>query len=508
MMEALHSTIAFVGTIVLARRYLCKRSFATADIPASLSEAYKLSNTEVEQYRAQYVSNSCSVSYANSGPLHIIHGKGTRLIDIHGHSYLDTRNNVAHVGHGHPDVVRAITYQVEQLNTNTRYLHPNASLLAKKLSDLLPEPLDVVFFVNSGSEANDLALRLARAYKDSKLPYRPNTQHNIITIDHAYHGHTLATLDVSPYKHRQGTEMRCPDYVRRVPYPDLYRGTHSGTSDEEEAAQKYASYVETACEELSSDGNSLSAFIMEGGMSVAGVILSPRSYVKRCVEAIHKAGAVYIADEVQTGFGRLGSCMWAFQYSNDGEVDEDGIVPDIVTVGKPFGNGMPLAAVVTNRRIASAFESLGVEYFNTFAGNPVCCASGLAMLDVLSKERLQQNALTVGNYLIELFRDVQSRHPIIGCIRGSGLFIGVELVKDGSLEPATKETSFMCSTLKVKYQVLTSVDGFYENVIVIKPPMCFSKEDAVEFVACFEKVLVVDLPVAINSLAEMGKTPT
>lgn len=421
-------------------------------------------------------------------------------------------------------------------------MHPHASLLAKKLSDLLPGSLDVVFFVNSGSEANDLALRLARAYSvqqsEKTEPSSDGTSQNkrkdhVITIDHAYHGHTLATLDVSPYKHRQGKEMEnCPDYVRRVPCPDVYRGIHSVnrnvhqiSGDKElncntrqqycksdlEAATKYASYVEVECEKILSQGDSVSAFLMEGGMSVAGVILPPKSYSHRCVDAVRKAGGLYIADEVQTGFGRLGKCMWAFQYSNGNDGDSnDEIIPDIVTVGKPFGNSMPLAAVITTPRIASAFESLGVEYFNTFAGSPVCAAAGLSMLHVLSSERLQENALDVGNYLVELFTQLQSRYrglPAIGDIRGSGLFLGVELVRDkDALVPATEETSFLCSVLKGKYRILTSIDGPQENVIVVKPPMVFSREDAALFVSCFEKALVEDLPLA--KLADIVHTPT
>ena len=182
---------------------------------------------EVEALRAQHMSSSCSVSYRNTGPLHIASGYKSRLVDINGVSYLDTRNNVAHVGHGHPDVVRAVQYQMQNLQTNTRYLHPNASLLAKKLADLLPGPLEVVFFVNSGSEANDLALRLARAHRMRQAESKEKKRHNIITIDHAYHGHTLATLDVSPYKHRQGNEMECPEYVTKVPCSDVYRGVHA-----------------------------------------------------------------------------------------------------------------------------------------------------------------------------------------------------------------------------------------------------------------------------------------
>ncbi|KAL9191372.1 hypothetical protein ACHAXT_001078 [Thalassiosira profunda] len=531
----LQSMLAFVGTSLLARRWvqLSSRSSrraarsigAPGAPPPSLAESLSLGTEEVDALRAQHMSNSCSVSYRNTGPLHIASGYKSRLVDINGVSYLDTRNNVAHVGHGHPEIVRAAQYQMQNLQTNTRYLHPHASLLAKKLADLLPGPLEVVFFVNSGSEANDLALRLARAHGMRHSESEGKKRH-IITIDHAYHGHTLATLDVSPYKHRQGREMECPEYVTRVPCPDVYRGLHavkrptqpsarsessSGETErqycesEAEAAERYASYVERACEEITSQGHAVSAFLMEGGMSVAGVILPPKSYLRRCANAVRRAGGVYVADEVQTGFGRLGTCTWAFQHSNGDESDE--IVPDIVTVGKPFGNGMPLAAVVTTREIASSFEALGVEYFNTFAGSPVCCAAGLAMIDVLSKERLQENASAVGEHLMELLRGVQARCGWIGDIRGSGLFLGVEFVRDQeTLEPATKETSFVCSVLKDKYKVLTSIDGPNENVLVIKPPMVFSRDDAELFVSRLEQALVEDLPT--TNLDELGTTPT
>ena len=522
------SALAFICTAFAARQHIRRKSLhrvtrnGSSSLPSSLAEAYSQTEAQVESNRSLHMSKSCSVSYSNTGALHIHGGKGSRLYDSNGISYLDTRNNVCHVGHQHPEVVRAITYQVEHLNTNTRYLHPNSSLLAKQLADLLPSPLEVVFFVNSGSEANDLALRLARACKYSHSSDERHKKQHVIAVDHAYHGHTLAALDVSPYKHHQGNEMTCPDHVKIVPYPDLYRGEHSlhapsnknmrlNDSATELSATKYASYVESACDDITSNGDSVSAFIIEGGMSVAGVILPPKSYLKKCADAVRKAGGLYIADEVQTGFGRLGTCMWAFQHSmhGDGILDDEHLVPDIVTVGKPFGNGMPLAAVITTRQVASSFESLGVEYFNTFAGNPVSSAAGLATLRVLTSEDLQKNALIVGNYLRDLLRDLQTRQPIIGDVRGSGLFLGIELVRDVlTKEPATTETSYICSTLKSKYHVLTSVDGYYENVIVVKPPMCFSKADSDEFVHCFEKVLVTDLPDASKKLGDMKRTPT
>ena len=532
MQELSFSMVLFITTAFVARRLRCpsRRLFqrqveageavASHQPPDSLKEAYSLTPTQVESFRSNYISSSCSVSYKNTGGLQIVGGYGSRLIDVHGNEYLDTRNNVAHCGHGHPEIVEAITYQMKLLNTNSRYLHPIASLLSKELVNLFPqssaasESLSKVFFVNSGSEANDLALRLARAYNqkqhsDSCVQRQSKSNQCIITIDHAYHGHTLSTLDVSPYKHHQGKEIKeCPAHVKIVPFPCTYRGDHSNCKDETEASVKYSDYVKEACREITANGDSVSAFFMEGGMSVAGVILPPKSYISRCVKAVREVGGLYIADEVQTGFGRLGRCRWAFEYSNSGPYndDEDKIIPDIVTVGKPFGNGVPLAAVITTPKVASAFEALGVEYFNTFAASPPCCAAGLSMLHVLSKYELQSHALRVGELLQKLFREVQVRQGWIGDVRGSGLFLGIELVRDKNLEPATEETSFVCSTLKEEHNILSSIDGYYNNVIVVKPPMVFSEDDAVQFVTCFEKCLTA-LP-SIDKLRRLGKTPT
>ena len=501
-----------------------------------------LSKDQVAQLRSQHFSKSVSVSYANSGPLMIVKGQGTTLIDDSGVEYLDTRNNVAHVGHSHPHVVHAIQTQVATLNTNTRYLHPNISLLASRLAAMFPDPLEKVFFVNSGSEANDLALRLARAYTKSV---------NTIVVDGAYHGHTLATLRVSPYKYETSEEFtlqqapsaadaassspsssKCrprstPDpSIYQVPCPDTYRGEYR---DQSTAGAQYAKYVQDACHHYQSQGESVGAFLLEGGMSVAGVILPPPEYVRKSVEAVRQAGGVYIADEVQTGFGRLGSCRWAFEYhgdtttttcnhknnNNNNNNNNNVVVPDIVTVGKPFGNGMPLGAVITSPQIAAAFESMGVEYFNTFGGNPVCAAAGLAMLDVLEQEQLQSHALNMGHYLQSKFRELQQNNKggngldsIIGHVRGSGLFLGIELVRSQTtLEPATRETSFICTTLKEKYHVLSSIDGLHDNVLVVKPPMVFSKEDADYFVQSFEQA-VGDLRKLGDGIEKISKTPT
>jgi ethanolamine-phosphate phospho-lyase len=406
------------------------------------------------------------------------------------------------VGHQHPKVIEAVQRQVAALNSNTRYLHPNVALLAERIADLLPDPLEVVFFVNSGSEANDLALRLARAYSGTK---------NTIVVDRAYHGHTLAVTEISPYKFektreiklvRNGPHMTPGPHIWKVPCPDTYRGKHR---DPETAGALYADYVEEACHTYYRQrGEKVSAFIIESGMSVAGVVMPPKNYLIDAVNSVREAGGLFIADEVQTGFGRFGECYWGFQYQNN----DNGVVPDIVTMAKPFGNGMPLAAVVTSRKVAQVFESVAPEYFNTFGGNPVCAAAGLAVLDVIESEQLQAKAAEIGGYLKTRFRELKERLDIIGDIRGSGFFVGIEFVRDRkSLEPATEETSFICTKLKEKHSILTSIDGPHDNVLVIKPPMVFSKADVDELVGCFEKVVVEDLA-QVENIMSISKTPT
>ena len=399
--------------------------------------------------------------------------------------------------------------QVATLNTNSRYLHPNSVLLAQRLIDLCPKPLTKVFFVNSGSEANDLALRLAKAYSGSK---------NCVFVDNAYHGHSLATLEISPYKFSHSGEYvhdlqekpnglkTVGEHLYQVPCPDAYRGRnyrveeYSVNGNKQTVKEDFAKDVEDACKYYQQRNEKVGAFIIEGGMSVGGVILPPPSYLKRCAKAARDAGGVYISDEVQTGFGRLGSCFWAFEYGNSG------VVPDIITVGKAFGNGMPLAAVITTKEVSEAFELMGVEYFNTFGGNPVSCAAGLAVLDEIKYKNLQSNALNVGEYLRKKFLELKQQLSIVGDIRGSGLFVGIDLVKDKqTLEPATKECSFICSTLKEKHSILTSIDGPNDNVLVVKPPMCFSNEDVDKFVAAFE-CAAKDL--SCVDLAQLSKTPT
>jgi len=448
-------------------------------------EAAALSKEQILSMRRSHFCAAQSVSYANTDPLLIVRGEGARLFDERGRKFLDTRNNVCHVGHAHPRVAAAVAQQVAVLNTNTRYLHPNVCLLAQRLASTFPRGsgLEVCFFVNSGSEANDLAVRLAFARTGSR---------EVVVVDHGYHGHTQQTIEISPYKfdHKGGEGVKTN--IHKVPCPCTFRGPHLGP----DAGQRYAEYVEAACR--SAPGGKVAAFFVESGMSVGGVILPPSGYLQACYQAVRAAGGVCVADEVQVGFGRFGEHFWGFE--------QQGVMPDIVTMGKPFGNGMPLAAVVTTKSVAESFNN-GLEYFNTFGGNPVCCAAGLAVLDVLQEEHLQANAAEVGAYLRERLSVLAQTRPLIGDVRGCGLFVGVELVRNHtSLEPATPETSAVCARMKDDHQILMSIDGPHDNVLVIKPPLCFSRDDVDTLIQAMDAVMAT-LPadLATNST---GHTPT
>jgi 4-aminobutyrate aminotransferase-like enzyme len=415
-------------------------------------------------------------------------GDGARLIDASGRRYLDTRNNVAHVGHGHRGVASAVSAQVAKVNSNSRYLHPLRTALAAKLRRTMPGALGegLVFFVNSGSEANDLALRMARAATGG--------QHCLV-LEHAYHGHTAGVIELSPYKFKHARYVAAgwpvPQHTTVVPAPDLFRpdpamvaACSQHNNDADPAAALTAGYVAAVKAAAEARRGHLAAFFVESGMSVAGVIIPPPGYMQQCFEAVRAAGGICVADEVQTGLGRMGGgAWWAFE--------EHGVVPDIVTLGKPFGNGMPLAAVVTTRAVADAFAA-GPEYFNTFGGNPVCCAAGLAVLHALETEGLREAATRVGHHLRTALLHLagQPEGRPIGDVRGRGLFLGVDFVQDRrSREPAPRLASWLCTRLKTHHYILTSLDGPCDNVMVIKPPMCFSEKDADAFVAALRAEL-------------------
>ncbi|MFQ5548569.1 MAG: aminotransferase class III-fold pyridoxal phosphate-dependent enzyme [Woeseia sp.] len=412
--------------------------------------------------RSRLMGPAYRLFYEN--PLHVVKGRGVWLYDRDGDEYLDMYNNVPHVGHCHPHVVEALIEQITALNTHTRYLHENVLDYAERLTGKFPEELGVAMFSCTGSEANELALRIARAYTGGT---------GIIVTEFAYHGNTHATWQIST---ESIPKRQIPDFVIQVPAPDTYRGTHRG----EDAAERYADSIRAAISGLHDRGVKPAAFIADTIMSSSGVVSPPPGYLKKAAEFIRAAGGLFIADEVQPGFGRTGKHFWGFE--------ADGFIPDIVTMGKPMGNGHPLAATVTRADIVERFAD-GADYFNTFGGNPVSCAAGLAVLDVLEKEKLQQNALDVGRHLIDGLRSLAGRHECVGDIRGTGLFLAVDLVLDRATRgPAADLASRVVNGLRER-RVLTGSTGPHGNILKLRPPMVFSKENADYFLGIVDEVL-------------------
>ena len=421
---------------------------------------------EILSYRKEHLGKSLSVSYDE--PLKIVRGEGVHLIDYTGRRYLDTVNNVAHVGHEHPRVVKAGQQQMGVLNTNTRYLNENINEYAKELLSTFPDKLSVVHFVNSGSEANELAIRMIKANTGQK---------DMIAIEIGYHGNSNECIDISSYKFDSKGGTGAPAYTHIVPLPDTYRGLYTG----ENTGADYAKHVQEQIDNIQAKGRNIGGFICESIVSCGGQVELPKDYLKIVYEAVRQAGGLCLSDEVQVGFGRVGSHFWGFQLHD--------VIPDIVTVGKPIGNGHPLAAVICTQEVANGFAN-GMEYFNTFGGNPVSSAIGREVLRVIKDENLQENALTIGNYLKERLRKLQQDFPIIGDVRGQGLFLGFELV-DENKKPLPEKTSYLANRMK-DFAILMSVDGKDNNVLKIKPPIVFSQENADELLSRLQTIFNED----------------
>jgi len=417
--------------------------------------------------RRRLLGRNLSVAYKD--PLKIVRGSMQYLYDEQGNQYLDAYNNVAHVGHCHPRVVRAGQEQMVLLNTNTRYLNDLINEYASRLTATLPEPLSVCFFVNSGSEANELALRLVRAHTKAR---------DLIVLDHAYHGNTTTLIDISPYKHKGPGGSGPPSWVHSVPQPDVYRGQYR----DGQAGESYAEHVIEVIEELGDDG--LCGFIAESLPSVGGQIVLPKDYLGLVYKAVRGAGGVCIADEVQTGYGRIGTHFWGFE--------SYGVIPDIVVLGKPIGNGHPIGAVVTTAEIAGSFAN-GMEFFSTFGGNNVSCAIGSEVLATVLDELLQTHARQIGDHMLSRLNELKSRYKIIGDVRGSGMFLGVELVRDReTLEPATDEADTIVNLMRGE-GILLGTDGPFHNVLKIRPPMPFDQNDAERLIAVLDRILKTNI---------------
>lgn len=424
------------------------------------------SGQELTKFRKKHLGKSLSLSYEQ--PLKILRGEGAYLIDDSGRRYLDTVNNVAHVGHEHPRVVKAGQEQLSVLNTNTRYLHPKINEFAEELLSTFPKELSVVHFVNSGSEANELAIRMAKSLTNQK---------DFIAVEVGYHGNTNANIDISSYKFDSRGGKGAPKHTHIVPLPDTFRGKHQGNDQ----GAVYASYVQTQIDNIQTLDRGVAAFICESIISCGGQIELPEGYLKEVYNLVRAADGLCIADEVQVGCGRVGSHFWGFELHD--------VVPDIVTIGKPIGNGHPLAAVVCTQEVADAFAN-GMEYFNTFGGNPVSSAIGHEVLQVINDEKLQENASNTGNYLKQQLRKLQSEFPIIGNVRGKGLFLGFELC-DSNKNPLPDQTDYLINRMK-ELGILMSSDGPDHNVLKIKPPMVFSRENADELISRLKSVLKED----------------
>lgn len=433
--------------------------------PASLSAS------QILEFRREHLGKNLSVSYRK--PLNMQRGWRQYLFDDTGRRYLDTVNNVAHVGHEHPRVVRAGQRQMAVLNTNTRYLHENIIRFSEELLATFPKELSVAFIVNSGSEANELAMRLAKNFTQQK---------DMLVVEVGYHGNTQGCVDISSYKFEGPGGKGAPPHVHVVPIPDAYRGIYRGNTLE--TGSKYAAHLGEAAKKIQAEGRGVAAFICESVISCGGQVTLPPGYLQAAAQQVRAAGGLLISDEVQTGCGRHGAHFWAFE--------EHGVVPDIVTVGKPIGNGHPLGVVVTTPAIAEAFAN-GMEYFNTFGGNPVSCAIGREVLRVIKDEGLQQNALETGAYLSAALREMASRYPVIGDVRGPGLFLGFELVDDPTtLAPSERKATYLSNRMR-ELGVLMSTDGPFHNVLKIKPPIVFDKMDADFLIEMLERVMREDV---------------
>jgi len=431
-----------------------------------LDSHQKNSKKDLLDFRKEHLGKSLSLSYKK--PLKMERGSGVYLIDDTGRKYLDTVNNVAHVGHEHPRVVKAGQEQMAVLNTNSRYLHENINAFAKELLETFPKELSVVHFVNSGSEANELALRMTKASTQAK---------DMIAVEIGYHGNTNACIDISSYKFDGKGGQGAPEHTHIVPLPDTFRGLYQG----EHTAEKYAKHIEEQIENIHAKGRQVAGFICESIISCGGQVELPENYLKLAYQAVRNAGGLCIADEVQTGCGRIGHAFWGFRLHD--------VIPDIVTIGKPIGNGHPLAAVVCTQEVANAFAN-GMEYFNTFGGNPVSCAIGKEVLQVIKDEKLQENALKVGMYLKDELIKLQKEFPILRDVRGQGLFLGFELT-DESKAPLAEKAAYLANRMK-DFGILMSTDGKDNNALKIKPPMVFSIENANELLERLKQIFQED----------------
>ena len=394
-------------------------------------------------------------------PIRMERAEGVWMYDTEGRRYLDLYNNVPSVGHSHPRVVEAIRRQVGLLNTHTRYLNGVVDAYAERLLDAFPLEINRLVLTCTGSEANDLALRIAKTVTGKS---------GFIVTATAYHGNTAAVTDVSPSSHPGRSS---PSHVRAVPGPETFR------NPTDDLGKRFAQSVGEAIADLEQSGVGLAALLVDTIFSSDGVYSDPPGFLMPAIELVRKRGGIFIADEVQPGFGRTGAAMWGFARHR--------VVPDIVTMGKPMGNGFPMGGVAARAAHLDRFTD-EVKYFNTFGGNPVAAAAGLAVLDIIRDEELLANALAVGSYTMNGLREIGNRHPQIGDVRGAGLFIGLEFVHGRDREPAPEIASLLINRLRHR-GILVGAAGPFGSTLKIRPPLCFTKDNADEFISACDEVL-------------------
>jgi 4-aminobutyrate aminotransferase-like enzyme len=400
-------------------------------------------------------------------PPQIERGRRHYLMSTAGRVYLDMVNNVTVLGHAHPRVADTANRQLRRLNTNSRFNYEAVVEFSERLAATLPEPLDTVFLVNSGSEASDLALRLATAVTGRR---------DVLAVREAYHGWTYGTDAVSTSTADNPSALTTrPDWVHTVESPNSFRGTYRGAD-----VGRYAEDAVAKVEELVAAGRAPAGFICETVYGNAGGMALPDGYLQRVYGAVRVAGGLAVADEVQVGYGRLGKWFWGFHQQQ--------VVPDIVSIAKSTGNGYPLGAVITSRAIAEAFSSQGY-FFSSTGGSPLSCAIGITVLDVLRDEDLQGNAARVGQHLKAALTALRDKHPIIGTVHGMGLYLGVEMIRDqATLEPAPEETAAICDRM-LELGVVIQPTGDHMNILKTKPPLCLDTDGADFYVATLDRVL-------------------
>ena len=433
----------------------------------SYSDDYSslLSNTtrDMINRREKWMGGAYRLFYRK--PVNLVRGQGQYLWDAEGNKYLDMYNNVAGIGHCHPAVVEAVTEQMKLLNTHTRYLHERIIDYSEDLLKMMPDEIDKIMFMCTGSEANDLALRVAQEYTGGT---------GIIVSREAYHGTSALTSGCSP---ALGSEQPLLPNVRLIETPDYYR--HGGTS--EEFTAWYSGEMQKKIDELAAAGYKFSCFLADSIFSSDGVHPNPVGFLKAAIDVVHKNGGVFIADEVQPGFARTGDAFWGFA--------RHGIIPDMVTTGKPMGNGIPISGLAAKHEVLAAFSDK-LPYFNTFGGNPVAIAAAQAVLNVIKEEKLQEHCKVVGAKLLKALQEVKDRHPdSVGDVRGAGLFIGFELAKNDGKKTPDQQKALDAIELLRDNNVLTSVAGPYGNVLKLRPPMAFQECDIDWIASTLDKCL-------------------